>query len=546
MNLYQLLRAQSEIEARSLVLYAVLAGLFQGLVIAIIYFAAGEAFFGALSTRSLLLYLICIAIFLLAQYRAHLASSELTEGLVEWIRVNLGEKIQKAKLATIERLGPARIHGVLTKETTALSEAAPCISYAISAAALILSAFLYIGFLLPSAFRITVFFFGLGAAFYVYFQGKIQKELIETTRKEEEFQKALADLSDGIKELKLDDRRSEDFFENHYKRVVLDAEQLQIKICRKFNRNSIMSYICYFLAVGGVLFGLPIAGVDEPIEIFQITAVLLFVFGPLEAIVYAYPFIEKASAAIKSVHLLQRELSRSDSDEAAPLTTFHEVRPFETIRLKRLKFQYKVTAEARPFTVGPIDLSIESGETIFLVGGNGSGKTTLVKMLTGLYEPDQGEILLDGEIVNADVLQRYRELFTPVFTDFHLFDRLYGALPEKEAALENLLDKMQLSGKTALENGEFTQLDLSTGQKKRLAMATALLEDRQIFIFDEPAADQDPEFRRYFYEVIFKRLKENGKTVIVVSHDENFFSVADRILTMEYGRIVNKKKGLFW
>ena len=87
-------------------------------------------------------------------------------------------------------------------------------------------------------------------------------------------------------------------------------------------------------------------------------------------------------------------------------------------------------------------------------------------------------------------------------------------------------------------DGRFSTLDLSTGQRKRLAMVAALLDDKPIYIFDEWAADQDPGFRRYFYEGLLGELKARGKTVLAVTHDDRYFGVADRVVKRGEGGVV--------
>lgn len=151
--------------------------------------------------------------------------------------------------------------------------------------------------------------------------------------------------------------------------------------------------------------------------------------------------------------------------------------------------------------MGPINLTIHRGELLFLIGGNGSGKSTLAMLLTGLYQPQSGEILLDGKALSAEKTEDYRKLFSAVFTDVWLFDHLLG--PEGQQAnpalVEKWLAQLQMSHKLELQDGKILNLRLSKGQKKRVALLLALAEERDIILLDEWAADQDPHFRREFY-----------------------------------------------
>ena len=186
------------------------------------------------------------------------------------------------------------------------------------------------------------------------------------------------------------------------------------------------------------------------------------------------------------------------------------------------------------FAVGPINLTIERGEQIFIIGGNGSGKSTLAMLLTGLYQPVSGRILLDGEPI-AD-RNAYLALFSAIFTDYHLFQHLLGPEP-KEALVAEWLERLQMGSKLVIEEGFIANIDLSQGQRKRVALLLALAEQREVMLFDEWAADQDPQFRRIFYQVLLPRLKEMGKTVIAISHDDLYFSLADRLLEMRQGQL---------
>ncbi len=186
------------------------------------------------------------------------------------------------------------------------------------------------------------------------------------------------------------------------------------------------------------------------------------------------------------------------------------------------------------FSVGPFSLELRAGEILFITGGNGSGKSTLLKLMMGLYMPGQGRILLNSQ--ETDIRQ-HRYLFAVVFGDFHLFDRFYGLPDVDENRVNELLTLMRIEKKVQFADGKFSTPDLSTGQKKRLALVAAMMEDRPVYVFDEWAAEQDPEFRRHFYETLLPTFKAQGKTILAVTHHDQYFHVADRVVNMEYGQI---------
>jgi putative ATP-binding cassette transporter len=199
-------------------------------------------------------------------------------------------------------------------------------------------------------------------------------------------------------------------------------------------------------------------------------------------------------------------------------------------------YSYQDLSGSTPFSVGPINLTIRSGEMIFVSGGNGSGKSTFLKLLTALYYPVSGVIKINDAILSEGNREAYRNLFSVIFTDYHLFKKIHGLQKIDPEKISQLLKELELTGKTRYVGEEFETLELSTGQKKRLALLVSLLEDKSIYIFDEWAADQDPIFRRKFYEEILPSLKAAGKTIIAVTHDDKYFDIADRRLKMAEGR----------
>jgi putative pyoverdin transport system ATP-binding/permease protein len=211
---------------------------------------------------------------------------------------------------------------------------------------------------------------------------------------------------------------------------------------------------------------------------------------------------------------------------------------FGQIKLVQVKYTYH-RERGEEFALGPIDLSITAGELIFIVGGNGSGKSTFAKVITGLYAPDFGSIQLDGQPVTKENRETYRQLFSTVFSDFHLFDRLLETQQEQlEDQATHYLEKLQINHKVQLQGSKLSTLELSQGQRKRLAFLNAYLENRPIYLFDEWAADQDPFFREIFYKQLLPELKQRGKTVLVISHDDRYFHLADRLIKLDYGQLI--------
>jgi len=219
------------------------------------------------------------------------------------------------------------------------------------------------------------------------------------------------------------------------------------------------------------------------------------------------------------------------------------------IGMRGVRYAFDAPDGGEAFTLGPIDLKLRRGEMVFVVGDNGSGKTTLIKLLLGLYAPQAGEVLIDGSVVKPEGRDDYRQLFTTVFSDFYLFEDLVaGEESEGGAGMEVLpetalpyLERLEIAHKVSLKNGAFSTTDLSTGQRKRLALVHAYLEGRPVLVFDEWAADQDPTFRHLFYTELLPELRAKGHLLVVISHDDRYFHLADRVITMHAGKIAEDR-----
>jgi putative pyoverdin transport system ATP-binding/permease protein len=252
------------------------------------------------------------------------------------------------------------------------------------------------------------------------------------------------------------------------------------------------------------------------------------------------PVISRANIAFKRIAELAEQFSSPEphlllNDKNVPKPTI------QRLELRDVHYAFPAVDGSQAFALGPVNLSIAQGEIVFIVGENGGGKTTLIKLLLGLYAPQGGEIFLDGEPVSAAGRDDYRQLFTTIFADYYLFDELVQGDQQVPGDANRYLDRLEIAHKVSIRDGAFSTTDLSTGQRKRLALLNAWLEERPVLVFDEWAADQDPVFRRVFYTELLPELKALGKTIIVISHDDRYFDIADQLVRMQAGRVVSEK-----
>ena len=256
--------------------------------------------------------------------------------------------------------------------------------------------------------------------------------------------------------------------------------------------------------------------------------------GPLWNVIETWPTIARGSLAVDRV----KEVTSWLDSSLVPASVLEANCGWERLELKGVVFAYPAEDGATPFQLGPLDFSLQPGEIVFVAGGNGSGKSTFAKVLTGLYQPESGEIRLDGHLITDETREDYHKHFSAIFSDFYLFDRLLGLSgPDLDARAHAHLARLELEGKVQVENGVFSSTALSSGQRKRLALLTALLEDRPIYVLDEWAADQDPHYREIFYTSLLPELRRRGKAVVVISHDDRYYGLGDRTVGLAYGQV---------
>jgi putative ATP-binding cassette transporter len=292
-----------------------------------------------------------------------------------------------------------------------------------------------------------------------------------------------------------------------------------------------------FLPIGLVIFLAPsVTNVNTEV-LTGYTLIILYMTGPLQAIMGMVPTLTHASVAVEKIASLGLP---QETSIGGPPQQLQPAPVWSKLTLEGVAHTYYREKEDGTFTLGPIDLTLRPGELVYLIGGNGSGKTTLAKLLSGLYAPESGGIRFNGQMVTDETREAYRQNFTVLFSDFFLFDSLLGINPANldERARRHLVE-LQLDHKVQVTDGKLSTTDLSQGQRKRLALLNAFLEDRPIYIFDEWASDQDPIFKGVFYHQILPELKARGKTVVVISHDDRYYNLGDRIVKLESGKLIS-------
>ncbi|MGE8115097.1 cyclic peptide export ABC transporter [Pseudomonas sp. NPDC086566] len=492
---------------------------------------------GALSWGVVLAFAGICLVALASSIASDIGTNYVGQHVIAGLRRDLGEKVLSAPIEQIERYRSHRLIPVLTHDVDTISDFA----FAFAPLAISLSVTLgclgYLAQLSWPMFLIAALAVLLGTAVQYIARVRGIRGFNAAREAEDELQKHYDGVASGAKELRISRPRRQRMFNDRISRTANYIRDTHVRSINIFVIAKSLGSMLFFVVIGLVLALQQAQLVSDPKVTSGFVLVLLYMKGPLEHLVSTLPIVSRAQIAFRRIAELSQQFS---SPEPHLLLAAAEVpdQQIRSLELRDVGFAFAPVAGAAPFALGPINLRIEQGDILFIVGENGCGKTTLIKLLLGLYAPQQGEILLDGHAVTAANRDDYRQLFTTVFADYYLFDDLLQdaqALPEDAG---KYLQRLEIAHKVQIRDGAFTTTDLSTGQRKRLALVNAWLEKRPVLVFDEWAADQDPTFRRIFYTELLPELKRLGKTIIVISHDDRYFDVADHVLRLRDGKRV--------
>ena len=389
----------------------------------------------------------------------------------------------------------------------------------------------------------------MGFWIFLHLINKVHAHMGPAMQADQRFCAGLRDLYAGLQQLKMHKPKTTALFGEQ---IIPDLSVASEARDATEHRHALgISFFAMFnlLILGLILLIMPNILNLEPSETSSLLVLCMFSLSPLISLITSVPMMAKVEMSLQELAAVESQIDAVTEpfESAGVKARWQQADPivpsFDSIALRDVRFDYHDRSGMRLFGIEVDSFELRKGELVFIRGGNGSGKSTFMKVLAGLYAPESGEMFLNNVMLSDVNMESYRNLFTIVPTDYHLFSRPLG-LNITPAQLTDVLRTLHMETKVSLlEDGTFSTLDLSAGQRKRLALACALLEKRHIYLFDEVAADFDPVFRRYFYEELLPDIIRQGGTILAISHDDRYFHVADRVLTMREGGFVEEPFG---
>lgn len=479
----------------------------------------------------ILYFIALLIVFFLSSTIVELGLSVFGQNFIFKMQRRVVKQILDTSLLKVAKVGKARILASLGSDVRNISFGLLRLPDFLQSSILILCTSAYLCYLSPQIFTLCAIWIIVVFAINNFLMMKVYAYFRKARENDDALQNNYQNILDGHKELLINRYRAKLYYEDEFESNARSKKK-NSTLGNLFNNLSSNFTNVALLALVGVEFYLALEFKWASVaEATTIALSILFLRTPLVSMIGSFPTLLLAKIALDKIAKLELD----DYKEHFEKTNF--IKDWRQISFKNTSFSYDDN-----FHLNPVNLDLKKGELIFLIGKNGSGKSTFCMLLTGLFKPSEGEIFVDDMKIDDDNLDIYRSLVSAVFSDFHLFTKTLAK--EKFADEEKItswLEFLELKGKTRVEDHELVLTKLSTGQKKRLAMLIALLEERDILVLDEWAADQDPVFRRFFYKKLLPLLKEQGKTIFAITHDDAYFDSADRIFLAEGGNISELK-----
>lgn len=460
------------------------------------------------------------------------------------LSLSLCAKIVRAPLRRSEQRGANNILVTLTDDVSWVTWAIQCFPQLIMNMAVVLGCGVYLAWLSWATFLGVVGVTLVGALGYQWLCISARTVIHASREARAELFRHFRFLTDGLKELLMHRARRQEFVNQEVRKVADIYRRTNLEATRRQTLAEAWNQVSLYALIGLIVFLFPSLVTMSPDALTGYVVAVLYMMGPIRNIIGVIPTIERGQVALENIERLGVSLGTISQDAQPTEMAVLEAGTLPIVQWNDVVFSYEKNTDAEmPFTLGPISIEMHSGELVFVIGGNGSGKSTFVKVLAGLYTPSQGTVALAGTMISEANREWYREHFSVVFSDFHLFNKLLGQSDPQAGKLAlQYLRLLHMDQKVTMHDRAFSTLDLSQGERKRLALVTAYLEDRPIYVFDEWAADQDPQYKEIFYETLLPDLRQRGKLVVVITHDDRYFHLGDQVIKLEDGKVVEHMK----
>jgi putative ATP-binding cassette transporter len=527
--------------ARSRLFIAVAAGMISGLSSMALLALFANVLKGGnrYSTFTLAWVLLALCLFLpLTRFISEVILLRLAQSELFNLRMQLSRQILRSALRHLEISGSEPFMTAFTDDIPGIIDALNLLPGLCLNIAIALSGFLYLGWLSWKVLLVVLGFLLLGLLVYDLPNRWAGRSFRAARQELDVLWGHFKDLTEGVKELKLHSRRRHVFLSQVLRGTAAARSKHLLNAFYLHGVANSLGQMLVFAAIGLILFS-SVAGHSGVAVPAGSIITLLYITSALQFVMNGLPSLSRADIALQRLDGLTRQLEGPGVLELEQDVATEVGLRCEDLTLRAITHAYHSKKKKEAFTLGPIDMNLKAGQLVVLAGGNGSGKTTLAKIITGLYSAEDGELLLDGRRITDENREFYRQHFSAIFYDFHLFESLLGLeKPDLDDRAREHLARLQLGHVVNIQNGVLSTTQLSQGQRKRLALLTASLEDRPIYVFDEWAADQDPEFKEFFYRQLLPELKAKGKMVLIICHDDHYFDVADRMIKLESGKII--------
>ena len=535
-DLLEFFSRESPRELKRLAWLSFFVGVTNTLLIALINKCASDVTEGKPVMWEFLVFCFLLFAFLVITTRANKENIHNSQELIHRFKMRIMHDILRSDLARLDQIGRGEILQILARDAQQVSQSVGVLVNFSQSGATLLCLTLYMATISMIAFGLTL----ISSILIVILASRqllfVTNKYVEVMDKDIAANALFEDFLNGYKEIKMNSGRALDITRDIVK-MSKDGntirQSLLISATNFFNYLTVMMYVI----VGTIIFIVPVFSVGFSQHVTETTTTALFLAASLTGMIQGIPVLSLSNVSAKLLRDLESRLAFG-VDQSTPTRHEQSFEAVQKITLDAVQYHHVSDHGGIPFVLGPISYEFELGKVYYIRGNNGSGKTTLMRLLTGLYAPATGRILLDGQPVAQPVSGHYRDMFAVVFSDFYLFKKMYGLTEYSQSEIDALLTLFRMQGKLSIEHGRFSDLAFSTGQRKRIALLVAILEKRPFIILDEWAADQDPEFRQEFYEHIIPMFREMGKGVIAITHDDQYYDTADHVLYMVDGKPV--------